>query len=176
MKHVELTPPETVEFPGRYWLPDPATTRPEALAQLRSLAATFEKGSVALGGLYLRICDHIRKFGITPPEARKELAAAGYPAPKISELIKVANAPEAVYHEYHSRNVGFRATLRKTRLYYMAGRHRKQYKQRLLQRASLRLCLRMAEVGVREHRFAHGDYRLEARREAVCYILFCGFL
>ena len=167
---INLAPDIEVRIPSRHWLPDRTQTRREVLVTLCNLGATFKKGSEALGGLYLRICDHIRQYEITPEEARFTLASVGFDKVRASEVIRVAYAPAKVYNEFSARLIGFKVALSKTRLYYMAGRGKQRYKRRQLQRAGVRLVKRLEENGLNEWSFAHRKFTITGLRENVCYI------
>lgn len=169
---INLAPDITVNIPSVHWLPQPADTHREALVTLCNLGTVFKTGSEALGGLYLRICDTVRKYELVPEEVRFTLLAVGWSKVRISEVIRVAYSPPAVYHEFSARLIGFKVALSRTRLYYMAGRGKKRYKRRQLQRAGVRLVKRLEENGLNEWSFAHRKFTITGLREIVCYIQF----
>jgi len=167
---IELAPAIEVKLPSRHWLPERADSKRSALVTLCELGTVFKKGAEALGGLYLRICDTVRKYELTPEEVRFTLSAVGWSKVRISEVMRVAYAPQKVYNEFSARLIGFKVALSKTRLYYMAGRGKLRYKRRQLQRAAVRLVKRLEENGLREWSFACREWRISGQLETVCYI------
>ncbi len=167
---IELAPPIEVKIPSRHWLPEKTDSRREVLVTLCNLGTLFQKGSEALGGLHLRICDTVRQHELTPEEVRFTLLAVGWGKVRISEVMRVAYAPHKVYNEFSARLIGFKVALSKTRLYYMAGRGKLRYKRRKLQRAAVRLVKRLEENGLREWSFSFREWRITGQLESVCYI------
>lgn len=167
----DLAPPIELKIPSAHWLPDRASDdRRDVLRQLCELGAIFKKGSEALGGLYLRICSHIRHYEITPEESKFVLASVGFSKVRISEVLRVAYCPPKLYNEFSARVIGFRVCLKKTRLYYMAGRNKVRYKRRQLQRAGVRLVKRLEENGLDEWSLSHRGFEISGQRSSVCYI------
>ncbi len=107
-KDVEIT------IPGRWDLT--RYTHAERIQEIDRLARILTQGTEALYGLYMRLCDHIRDAQLTDDEIRKHLSPH-FSAPRISEFIRMANAPKDVYFQYRAGFIGFRATLQVCRGY-----------------------------------------------------------
>lgn len=135
----------TLELPGRWFMPSRTQSRETSLKQLRQLGELFVRGAMAVGNLYLRICDHIRAYDIDPAEVSQALSQAGFPESRISEVKRVAYAPQEIYMEYSAGRYGFRVALEKSRLYYAAHRTKPQAKRRQLRKAAGRL-IKLASV------------------------------
>jgi len=167
---IDQAPDTIIKVPSRWWLSERTDTHPDALARLGELGTIFQKGTEALGGLYLRICDHIRVYKITPDDARATLSKVGFRRQRISEVLRVASAPANIYNEYKARLTSFRIALTKTRMYYMVAKNKPRYRQRQLQRAGIRLVKRMKENGLREWSITHDGFRVSGQTVSVCYI------
>ena len=140
------------EIPGRWDLTH--RSRSEALAEIDRCAGILARGVEALSGLYLRICDQIRDHHLTDDEIRQVLSPH-FPAPRVSEFIRVANAPPETYRRYKAGLVGFRAVLQECRGYrILDDEHRKRKK---IRRAAERL------IGL----LGHGEVTVCGRRVTV---------
>lgn len=166
----DLAPEIELSIPSLHWLPEASDSHADVLDRLARLGTIFKTGSEALGGLYLRICEHIRHYRITPEEARVTLCNCGFSKVRVSEVLRVAYCPPNLYNEFRARVIGFRVCLKKTRLYYMAGRHKTRYKRRQLQRAGVRLAKRLEENGLDEWSLTHSGFEITGTRSSVCYI------
>jgi len=144
---VELVPPVTLTLPGRHWVPARGQSRDESIAQLRELGELLIRGAVAVTDLYLRICTHIRAHDLDPDEVTQALRQAGFSAPRISELRRVAFAPEHIFKEFAATHIGFRVVLAKTRMYEQVRRSDIRVKRRKLRRASARVLRLFREIG-----------------------------
>lgn len=162
---MELASPITLTLPTRWYLPEKGMTRASAIVQLRELGEQFVKGSQALGGLYLRITDHVRHHELDPEEVRPVLRQAGFPVARISEVLRVAGAPEPIYAEYSTSRIGFRVALAKTRLYHLAQGTRLPYKRRQARRMSARLIRQVMAIGVEAWRDRLKGWRLQVVSE-----------
>ncbi|HAV62231.1 MAG TPA: hypothetical protein DCY13_07675 [Verrucomicrobiales bacterium] len=168
----ELAKAEVLEVPTRWVLPVRNVTRAECLKELRTLGEHFQKGLEGLGSLYLRITDHIRHYELTAEEVRATFKPVGFQDSRISELLRVATAPETIYREYSARLVGFRIALKKTRMFYMVGRNQPRYRRRQLQRAAVRLVKRLRENNLSEWQFNYGGLQIVAHDELnITYIV-----
>ncbi len=127
-------PPATITIPGRW--AGSTLTHAEAVAEVDRLAAILVKGTDALCGLYLRICDTIRLRKFTDDEIRETLSKY-FPAPRVSEFVKIANAPDEVYRRYHAGFIGFRSALAECRSYTINSTH--ALKQKKIRRTAERL-------------------------------------
>lgn len=91
-------------------------SRREAVAELDRLGGIISKGVEALHGVYMGLTDLIRDHGLSDGEVRSALAGK-FPQPRISELIRVARAPNEVYRRYQCGFFGFKAALQECRGY-----------------------------------------------------------
>lgn len=131
---VELEPEERISIPGRWAVGNPADYR----AELKRLAVVFAAGTQALGGLYMRICDTIRKSNLTDSEVRSVLES-NLSAARVSELLRVAHAPEEVYIRYTTGFFGFKAALRECRGYVVTPSE--ELRRRKMRRTAERLII-----------------------------------
>lgn len=134
--------PSTITVPSRWdWT---NRSRVEVLQELDKCAQILVKGTEALSGLYLKMCDMIREHGLTDDEIRVALCKH-FPPPRISEFLKVARAPDLVYRRYRAGFVGFKAVLAECRGYRI---HQDEWlKRRKIRRAAERLMLLMPQGG-----------------------------
>jgi hypothetical protein len=135
----ELAAHRILTIPTRYVIRKNAT-RHECLAELTRLGAIFANGAEALGSLYLRITDLIRNERLTDAEVRDSLCDH-FPPSRISELLRVATAPDHIYCNYKLRVSGFRATLERTRMYAQLPAD-----SRLVERKKVRAAARLASL------------------------------
>jgi len=138
---------EEFALPGRWLTPVKGQARAESLEQLKELGRLFLKSACAVSGLYLRICSHIRAYELDVDEVSEALKEAGFPPPRVSEIRRVAFAPEWLYREFMADAVGFRVALRKTRMYYAVRRTDKSVRRRKLRRALARVSRLLADLG-----------------------------
>lgn len=120
--------------------------------ELAHLAKTLCTGCEALTGLYMRMCDLIRGSDLTDIEARAILSPH-FSQPRISEILRVSRAPEAVYARYTAGFFGFKAALKECRGYQVTPIA--ELRVRKIRRAAERLVLLLggpAQLRVREHR------------------------
>jgi len=104
---VELVLPVELKLPGRWFQRARGQSREASLEQLRELGRLFIKSAVAVGDLYLRICDHVRAYDLDPDEVGAALRDAGFPASRVSEIRRVAFAPSNIYNEFMTKGIGF---------------------------------------------------------------------
>lgn len=126
----------------------------EAIEEIDRLAKILVRGADALCGLYLRICDTIRESRLENEEIRSTLSKH-FPPPRVSEFIKIANAPEDVYRRYRAGFIGFRAALSECRGYRINSSEFLQSKK--IRRAARRL---IDLIG-------HGEVTVKGRRVSV---------
>jgi hypothetical protein len=157
---VELIPSVTLTFPGRLCLAARGQSREASIAQLRELGVLFISGAEAMTDLYLRICAHIRAHDLDPDEISEPLRQAGFSAPRISEIRRVAYAPEHLFREFYATNIGFKMVLAKTRMYEQVRRSDIRVKRRKLRRASARVLRLFREVGQPVWEYRVKNYRL----------------
>lgn len=132
----ELAPAITVTIPSRWQIQ--RRTHAEALEEIRQIGQVIERASQAVCGAYMRICDIIRESKLTEDEVRKQLAES-FPPSRISEILKVAHAPEHVWAYYKAGTFGFKGALKGARLYGLPRTH--HLTQRQIKRAIERLIL-----------------------------------
>lgn len=114
----------------------------EAVQELGNLVRTLSIGAEQLTNLYMRICDLIRLHQLSDDEIRG-ITAPHFPAPRVSEFIKIANAPDEVYRRYRAGFIGFRAALNECRGYRL---HTDDHlKRRKIRRAAQRLITLMGQ-------------------------------
>jgi len=106
------TPP--VQLDPNKPLPEPrdvvlAATREEKEILQIGEAIITKTGEVA--GLYLSLCLNIRKNHIAPAKVSELLKSLGFHRVRISEINKVANAPDDVFTNYQARAIGFNKAL-----------------------------------------------------------------
>ncbi len=155
----------TLQIPGRWFQLNRELPHEIAVKQLFELGEMFMRGAMAVGNLYMRICDHIRMYEIDPLEVSQALTKAGFPDSRISEIKRVAYAPQDVYLEYSAGQYGFRVALAKSRLFYAAQRTKAHAKRRQLRKAAGRL-IKLASAmhsGPDGWEYELGGYRLVVR-------------
>ena len=160
-----MVPPVELQVPGRWFRHVRGQAREVSLEQLRDLGRLFIKSAVAVGDLYLRMCDHIRAYDLDPDEVASALKDAGFPPSRISEIRRVAFAPENLYREFMTKGYGFRVALTKTRMYYEVRRGDKRTKRRKLRRASARVFRLLRELGESVWEYRAKNYSLRAVAE-----------
>lgn len=114
----ELAPAVTIEIPSRWALPDHNAPRATVLKEVDHLCEKLETGVRALQGLYARVCDVIRTHNLSEKEIRPILAKH-FPPPRVSDILRLARAPEDVYSRYRAGFFGFKAALHQCRLYHI---------------------------------------------------------
>jgi hypothetical protein len=157
---VELVPPVAVTLPGRYFHHARGQARSVSITQLRELGELFIKSAVAVTDLYLRICLHIRVYALDRDEVAPVLKGCGFPSSRVSELFRVAYAPENIFREFSATHIGFRVALVKTRMYYEVRRRDAGVRRRKVRRASARLLRLVADLGESTWEYRAKNYRL----------------
>jgi hypothetical protein len=151
---MELTEPLPLLVPGRWTVGK--LNYGQAVSELDRLAGILAHGVDQLHGLYMRMCDLIRDNNLSDDDVRLALCKHFSP-PRVSEFLRVAHAPDAVYRRYHGGFVGFKAALRECRGYRVTPNE--QLRRRKIQHAAQRLarlagattvCVSRWEVAVRE--------------------------
>jgi hypothetical protein len=69
------------------------------------------RATIATGLLWLNLCKYIRQHNVSPKVVSGQLVPLGFVKTRVSEVNRVANAPDPVWNEYEGRAIGFRATL-----------------------------------------------------------------
>lgn len=136
----ELTEPKTIECPSR-WTLFGSQTLEQGKTEIQKLAGIIVKGTEALGGVYMRLVDTIRHHGFTDDEVRKMLSRH-FSEPRVSEILRVAKAPEEVYNRYMAGFFGFKAALRECRSYTITPG------TELIRRKAKRAAIRLITLGV----------------------------
>lgn len=127
---VELCQPAQLTIPGRWAINDTSADRESVLRQLDEMAGTLASGAEALCGLYMRMSDTVRDYGVPNDEARKILSRH-FPPARVSEFLRVANAPPEIYRRYRAGFFGFKAALAECRGYRLTDdAHQKKKKMR----------------------------------------------
>lgn len=110
----ELAPERIISVPSRWaLLPQ---DRALSIAEVQRLGDIINRGAEALCSCYMRMCDLIRDRELTDDEVRGALSAS-FPPPRISEILRVAKAPDSVYKRYRAGFFGFKAALAECRAY-----------------------------------------------------------
>lgn len=157
---VEMVRPVALTLPGRYFHRARGQSREKSLLELRELGELFIKSAVAVTDLYLRICLHIRSYDLDRDEVTPVLKQCGFPASRISELCRVAFAPENIFREFSATHIGFRVALLKTRMYYDVRRRDRKVKRRKVRRASARLLKLLKDLGEPAWEYRDKNYAL----------------
>jgi hypothetical protein len=110
---VELGEPVSITFPCRWTLGVVNT-----LEELESLAPTIVKGVDAISGVFMRLCDTIRKSELPDWKVRQYLGKHFLP-PRVSEIMRVTRAPDDVYLKYSAGLFGFKAALKQCRSFHV---------------------------------------------------------
>lgn len=111
-------------------------THAQALEEIDRLAGILSRGAEALSGLYIRICHTLRQHNLTNDEIR-EVLSPHFAPPRVSEFIRIANAPPHVYRRYHGGFIAFRAALAECRGYQITSNE--EIKRRKIRRTAERL-------------------------------------
>jgi len=75
--------------------------------EIRETGEAIIKKSGEVAGLYLSLCLNIRKNAIAPAVVSRILKELGFNRVRISEINRVANAPDDVFTNYQARAIGF---------------------------------------------------------------------
>jgi hypothetical protein len=134
-------PPTVLEIPNRFW-DLTKRTHAEAVEEIGRLAGILSTGATALGGLYSRVCDLIRKNNLTDREIRDTLSKH-FPSSRVAEFIRVANAPPEVYRRYYGGFIGFKTALAECRGYQIHTDD--ELRKKKIRRAAERLIALLAE-------------------------------
>lgn len=140
-----------VSFPSRWTFGTLKQTHTQTIKDLDNLGKILLKGCEAVAGVYMRICDTIRTCQLSDGEVRATLKPY-FPDPRISEILRVSRAPEAVYSRYTAGFFGFKAALKRCRLYTITPND--ELKRRQAKRAAARLLDLIGspgEIKVRDH-------------------------
>ena len=128
---------KTISFPGRFVIRTGEQRKVAELErELDSMARILVEGCRAISGLYMRMCDVIRDGPFTDDDVRRILGQH-FPPSRVSEILRVARAPERVYQKYAAGFFGFKAALRATRFYQITPSQ--ELKRRKLRRAAERI-------------------------------------
>lgn len=83
--------------------------------QIRVMGLDIIKATGEVAGKYLTLCNYIRANKVAPKLVSFELTRLGFKRSRISELNRVSNAPEKLWHEYEAKIIGFDKALELTR-------------------------------------------------------------
>jgi len=73
------------------------------------------RGMLKVGDTYWKLCGYIRTNKVDADVVRKALEPLGFIKQRITEINRVANAPEELWSEYEARALSFRRTLELSR-------------------------------------------------------------
>ena len=108
--------PETVfRVPAAKFLPGRNVPRDRVVAELKSLGELYGRGGQAVGSIYKRICEHVRRYDLGASEVRAALRPQ-FSSVRVSEILRVSSAAEPLWFDYMAGEVSFRAVLVRTRL------------------------------------------------------------
>jgi len=83
--------------------------------ELMLLANAIIEAHGFLGTKYFDLCNYIRTHQIAPRQVSELLYKMSFTKSRISEINKVANAPDKVWNEYSAKLIGFTKALATTR-------------------------------------------------------------
>ena len=126
---------ECLEVPAR-WTLFSGVDVAEAKREIVRFAGIINRGTEAISGLYMRMVDMIRHYGLTDAEVN-ELLREHFPGPRISEILRVSRASDEVYNRYRTGFFGFKAALQECRGYAVTPSQ--ELKRKKVRRAAERL-------------------------------------
>jgi len=83
--------------------------------EIHTLAEEIIKATGEVAGRYKDLCLYIRNNKVAPKLVSFELGRLGFKRSRISEINRVANAPDKLWHEYEAKIIGFDKALELTR-------------------------------------------------------------
>lgn len=81
------------------------------MTKIREFGLAIASKSGELAGLYLTLCQYIRKNRVEAKLVSFELGQLGFRKQRVTEINRVAMAPEKVWLQYEARALGFDKTL-----------------------------------------------------------------
>ena len=131
----ELAPPIELTLPSR-WTIKKSVSPQDELREIENLSRIITESASAVAGVYMRLCDTIRSSAVSEKDIRAPLEKH-FPQSRVSELMRVARAPEDIYARYSAGFFGFKAALKHCRLYSVTPSV--ELKRRQLMRATHRI-------------------------------------
>lgn len=86
--------------------------------QAKEVAAICERiatATIQTGFLYYELCCKIRLEQIEPAIVREQMTKQGFRKQRITEVLRVANVPEAMWSGFQAKTIGFRKVLNAVR-------------------------------------------------------------
>jgi len=83
--------------------------------EIRNRSLKIAQAEVATGELWFDLCAYARKNKVPEDIVRKEMSNVGFIKQRVSEVIRVISAPQALWDKYETRLFGFRRTLQLAR-------------------------------------------------------------
>ena len=108
----------------------------QSIRELERLSSLCVRGAEAVIGVYMRICDLIRSGSLGDEQARSILSAR-FSRQRVSEIMRVARAPDEIYSRYTAGFFGFKAAVRQCRAYNVTSTS--ELKRRQVRRTAQRL-------------------------------------
>lgn len=131
---MELADAVTITFPSQWAIVKLRDA--DAQIEIKNMAKTIQRGTAAVVGLYMRMCQTIRQSTLSDAQVR-DILSDHFNDQRISEILRVSRAPEQVYQKYTAGFFGFKAALRECRGYRIM--ETEDLHRRKLRRAARRL-------------------------------------
>lgn len=138
----ELSSPTSVSFPGRWTLGE--LTDEQTVIEIENLSRIIVQGCEAISGVYMRLVGRIRECSLPDWKIRRELGKH-FPQPRVSEIMRVARAPQDVYLKYSAGFFGFKSALKQCRYYHTSPTQ--MLLERQARRAAERLIALLGDTG-----------------------------
>jgi len=87
----------------------------EAVDKVTVIAKEIVRDTVGLAEKYVTLVQHIREHQLKGEEVRPGLLEAGFNKVRVSEILRIANAPGEVFDRYAAREIGLKSALQLTR-------------------------------------------------------------
>jgi hypothetical protein len=166
----ELEPAVTVHVPGVRFLPGRGVPRDRVFRELAELGSLYGRSGDAVGGLYKRICEHVRRYDVEPSEVRKALGGT-FSGVRISEILRVCSAAEPLWFDYMAGEVSFRVVLLQTRLRRSVVRKSSVVRWRNCRRAAARMVRFLEGLGENDWTHRSRGWQVEVRRVNITNIV-----
>jgi len=159
--------------------------------KLMELGLAATKAVLEAGRKYFEVAEYVRKNQVPKVRTQESLRAVGFAESRISEIIKVAAAPAAIWQQYAERVIGWQKILSASRLLEMhtepelfpgnaapkaatakAGKRARATAARRLERMAKAMCSICARndtlvTAKQSKEFTFGDYRVTVTRQQV---------
>lgn len=167
---VELGCRVQIDIPSEGFLAGRNVPRDRMVKELAELAGLYGKTGQAVGGLYKRICEHVRRYDLGPSEVRKALGGT-FSGVRISEILRVTAAPEPLWFDYMAGEVSFKVVLLRTRLSRSVRAKSSAVRWRNCRRAASRMVKFLEGLGGNDWTYRTGGWQVEVRRVNITNIV-----